>query len=227
MNRLRASILSVTLLCMLFSCGGKQAIKEGTITFAVDYPDHKDNFFLYSILPKEMELRFKNGKMESIIKKVDLQNDLLVDCNKKQVNAYFQYGEEAFSVKLNALDIQKMLADQKDYSVEFVAGEKEILGFTAKKAIATCKTDKNDKIVLWYTEDIELKNSNWYNPFKKVPGVLLEYAIDRYGIRMEFKAKKIDGTELSEKDLELPKTDHYRSYTEYNTKLNGLFKPFE
>lgn len=227
MNRLRSSLLLLALITLLISCGGNKTIKEGKISFSVDYPDHKDNFFLYSILPKEMEMKFKDGKMESIIKKVDLQNALLVDCNKKQVNAYFQYGEEAFNVKLNSMDIKKMLADQKDYSVVFVAGEKEILGFTAKKAIATCKTDKTDKIELWYTEDIELKNSNWYNPFKKVPGVLLEYAIDRYGIRMEFKAKKFDAAELSDSDLELPKTKNFKSYSEYNTKLNGLFKPFE
>ncbi len=227
MNFLRSTFLLLTLTTVFASCSDTSKIKEGKISYAVDYPNHKDNFFLYSILPKEMELKFKDGKMQSLIKKVDLQNALLVDCNKKQVMAYFQYGTEAFSVKLQPSDIQQMLSDQKDYSIVFTKDEKEILGFNAKKAVATCKTDKKDKIELWYTEDIELKNSNWYNPFKEVPGVLLEYAIDRYGIRMEFKAKKFDDSSLSKRDLELPITRNSKTYKEYNTKLNGLFKPFE
>lgn len=226
MSYWRTLLLLFCLSGVLFSCGGGK-IKEGKITYSVDYPNHKDNFFLYSILPKEMELSFKDGKMKSLIKKVDLQNALLVDCNQKQVAAYFQYGEEAFNVKLNATDIEKMLDEQKEYTIVFKDEEKQLLGFKAKKAVATCKTDKKDQIELWYTEDLDIPQSNWYNPFKDVPGVLLEYAIDRYGVRMEFKAKKFDQVSINDEELELPKTGDYKTYIDYNNKLNGLFKPFE
>lgn len=226
-DKLRNTCILLSTVLLLFSCGDSSKITEGTIQYAVDYPAQKKNLFLYNILPKDMKMRFKDGKMQSLIQKVDVKNALFVDCNKKEVAAYFQYGPDVFNVKLNTSDIDKMLSDQKEYKVVFKKEEKDILGFTAKKAIATCITDPKDRIELWYTEEIELKNSNWYNPFKDVPGVLLEYAIDRYGVRMVFKAKKFDETPVADKDLELPKSGVQKSYIEYNNYLNGFFKPFE
>jgi len=226
MKLLVSCFLLILLAVSVQSCGDN-SIKEGKIVYAIDYPNHKDNFFLYSILPKEMDLNFKDGKMQSVINKANLKNALLVDCNTKQVGAYFQYGSESFNVQLNQRDIKAMLADQKKYKIKFVDEKKEIAGFDAKKAIATCVTDKSDKIELWYTEEIQMKNSNWYNPFKEVPGVLLVYAIDRYGIRMEFKAKTFEDVSVSDEQLELPKTGLKIPYTDYNNKLNDLFKSFE
>ncbi len=226
MKLLSSCLLLILLVATLQSCGDN-SIKEGKIVYAIDYPNHKDNFFLYSILPKEMELNFKDGKMQSVINKANLKNALLVDCNTKDVGAYFQYGTESFNVQLNPDDVQKMLSDQKKYKIKFVDETKEIAGFDAKKAIATCVTDQSDKIELWYTEEIQMKNSNWYNPFKEVPGVLLVYAIDRYGIRMEFKAKRFEDVSISDEQLALPKTGVKIPYVDYNNKLNDLFKSFE
>lgn len=219
--------LLVISLIGILSCGKSNApVKEGKVTYAIDYPNHKDNFFLYSILPKEMELDFKDGAMHSKISKANLQNSIWVNCNKKSVAAYFSYGDEAYNVQLKDPDIDAMLNDQKKYTIEFTNVKDTMIGFNVKKAIATCVTDKKDKIELWYTTDIELKNSNWYNPFHEVPGFLLAYAIDRYGIRMEFKAKRFE--ELKQEDGMKPiEKGEGITYKKYNAKLNDLFESFD
>lgn len=213
---------------ILAGCAPEARIeREGRIIYSIEYPDHKDNFFLYSILPKEMELNFKGDKMESRIEKANLKNVLLVDCNKKSVAAYFQYGEDASNVELNVSDIEEMLHDQKKYTIRFTKEKDTIAGFNVKKAIATAVKDPSDKITLWYTNEIEIKNSNWYNPFKEVPGVLLAYSIDRYGIRMEFKAKRFEAIEIADESLKLNKTGRRIQYSEYNKILGELFQSFE
>ena len=84
-------------------------------------------------------------------------------------------------------------------------------------------------ITLWYTEEIELKNPNWYNTFNEVPGVLLAYSIDRFGIRMDYKAIKfIPKADESKKQLfTLPAKGTSITYDEYNQKMNSLFETFE
>jgi len=215
-------------LLILAGCTSKARVeREGRVVYSIDYPDHKDNFFLYSILPKEMELNFKGDKMESRIEKANLKNVLLVDCNKKNVAAYFQYGEDACNVELNVTDIEQMLNEQKKYTIRFTADKDTMAGFNVKKAIATAVKDPSDKITLWYTTEIEIKNSNWYNPFKEVPGFLLAYSIDRYGIRMEFKAKSFEAITITDESLQLNKMGKHIQYSEYNKILGELFQSFE
>lgn len=216
------------LIVLLSACSsGDREVTEGRVIYAIDYPNHKDNFFLYSILPKEMELNFKDGKMQSLIKKANLSNSLLVDCNKKDVSAYFSYGMESFNVTLSDFDVDQMISDQKEYKIEFLNEKDTMAGFNVKKAIATAVEDPSDKITLWYTEEIRLKNSNWYNPFHEVPGFLLAYSIDRYGIRMDFKAKGFEEIEVTDEMLSPRKEGINIPYKEYNQKLGDLFQSFE
>jgi hypothetical protein len=80
---------------------------------------------------------------------------------------------------------------------------------------------------LWYTDEIQVKNSNWYNPFKEIDGFLLAYSIDRYGIRMEFKAKGYEEVEITDEQLAPRKDGVSIPYGDYNKKLDGLFQSFE
>lgn len=219
-------LLLITLLAAACS-SEKRSVTEGRVIYSIEYPDRKDNFFLYSILPKEMELNFKDGKMESRIQKANLQNVLLVDCNKKQMGAYFSYGEDAWNVTLTPKDVTSMIAEQKKYRIRFLPDRDTIAGFNVKKALATAIADPNDKITLWYTNEIRLKNSNWYNPFKEVPGFLLAYSIDRFGTRMEFRAKSFEEVAVSDEQLKMPKEGVSIRYKDYNQKLGDLFQTFE
>lgn len=215
---------------LLFSCSSKkEVIDEGTIIYSADYPNHKKNIFLYNILPKEVEISFKDGMVRNDISRGNFQNILLFDCNKKQMDIYFQYGEEAFKAKLTPKEIQHMLNEQTKYDIRFTEDVDTLAGFNVKKALATNKKDKKDLITLWYTEEIELKNPNWYNTFKEVPGVLLAYSVDRFGIRMDYKATKfISKMDESKKRLfTLPAKGTSISYDEYNQKMNNLFATFE
>ena len=220
--------VALLLLLVTFGCSNEpRVVTEGKIIYAIDYPDCKDNFFLYSILPKEMEVNFKGGKMQSVIKKANLINELLVDCNDKSFAAYFKYGDEAFNVTLLETDVKSMLGDQQKYTIKMTSIKDTMAGFNVKKAIATSVSDPSDKIDLWYTDEIQVKNSNWYNPFKEIDGFLLAYSIDRYGIRMEFKAKGYEEIEITDEQLAPRKDGVSIPYGDYNKKLDGLFQSFE
>lgn len=211
----------------LIGCTDKKAVTQGRIHYIIDYPNQQDNFFLYSILPKEMVVDFKDGKLQSKISKANITNALIVDCNQKKVAAYFQYGEESFTVSLLQPDIASMLNGQKKYRIQRTTEHDTMAGFHVTKAIAVCTTNKKDRIDLWYTTEIAMENSNWYNPFKEIDGFLLGYSLERYGVRMDFRAVQFEDVAVSEAEMCLPKGGLKIPYLTYNSKLADLFKSFE
>ncbi|WP_343605856.1 hypothetical protein [Fluviicola sp.] len=226
----RSAILFGICLLFLASCAPKKPlVREGTIIYSVDYPNSKKNAFLYSILPKEVEVSFLNGVVRHDVSRANLQNIVLFDCNQKQVEIYFQYGEEAFKTKLTPKEMQNMLRDQATYDIRFTDETDTLAGFQVKKAIARGKKNKSDVITLWYTEEIGLKDPNWYNTFHAVPGVLLAYSIDRFGIRMDYRAKKFipKMDQSKERLFTLPAKGTHITYREYDQKMNNLFATFE
>lgn len=223
------SILAFLLLCgivLMASCSNKP-VTEGRIVYSIEYPEQKDNFFLYSILPKEMEMNFKDGKISSTIQKANLRFSQYVDCNNRTFSTYFEYGSDQFHAVFSVDEVNELVNSQDTYRIEWSKEEDTIAGYDVKKAVAISKTDPNDKIELWYTNQISLPNANWYNPFKEVKGTLLAYAIDRYGIRMVFRAKLVEEKEVDAVLLEPLIKGKAINYAAFNSKMNDLFKTFE
>lgn len=217
-------------IAFLVSCSSKEeVIDEGTIIYSADYPNHRKNIFLYNILPKEVEISFQDGKVRNDISRGNFQNIMLFDCNQKQMDIYFQYGEEAFKASLSPAEIRKMRSEQTQFTIRLTDETDTLAGFNVKKALAVNKQDQNDVVTLWYTEEIQLKNPNWYNTFNEVPGVLLAYSVDRFGIRMDYKATKFipKAGESGKSLFTLPAKGTVISYDEYNKKMNSLFATFD
>lgn len=215
------------LLLLLVSCGGNgnEHVKEGVLTFAIDYPDSKDNFFLYHVLPKEMKASFKDNKMELKIKKANLENTIVIDGKAQSICAFYDYGEK-FSSNLNDADELQLLAKQPNYKVRFTKETDTLAGFNIKKAIVTDPNRPNEKIEVWYTKDIVFKNPNWFNGFEKIPGVMLKYSVQQYGMKMEFKAKKFEAVTVPDSVVMLSRPGKLITHAEFDKKIVDLFDSF-
>lgn len=223
-------ILSATLLIftLLSACSGeKQRVRSGRLVYAIDYPEAKGKFLLYGILPKEMKLDFRDGRMKCTIEKANFVNELYIDCKAKKLSTNFEFGTDVFFVKLDAADIRKMIAEQQAYTIAYTSETDTIAGFNVKKAVATAKSDPQDVVELWYTDEIAVNNPNWYNPFREVPGVLLQYSIKKYGMRMDFRATRFEDVKPDKSDLIHRSRGNQKTYSDYNSEITELFKAFE
>jgi GLPGLI family protein len=226
MKLINAAYLLV-LFAFLFSCAEeKKEVSEGIITYEIDYPEIKDNFFLYHVLPKELKTSFKNDAMELRIKKANMENTLIVDSKNKKITAYYNYGE-IFTSNLDKNDIDKVIKKHPNYKITLTKEKDTLLGFDIQKAIAVDPKFPSKKIEIWFTEDIKSKNSNWFNGFEEIPGVLLKYSIIQYGIRMEFKAKKFESVTISDSIVNLNRPGKVISHQEYDKRINELFESFK
>lgn len=216
---------------LLTLCGCKGAsgkIRSGKIVYTVDYPDNKKNQFLYGILPKEMLLEFKDGQQKSSIRNANLQNLTWVDCNQKYLSFYFQYAEDAYKVNLTKSGVKKMLQEMEHYRIEKVDEQKKIAGFNCHKALVT-SGDSGCQFDVWYTDEIDLKDPNWFTPFAELDGVLMEYEMKQFGLRMQFKAQEFQKCKPDELQqlMNVPAKGHEISFREYNKQMTGLFTTFE
>lgn len=220
-------IIVILVGCFLASCGEeKTKPTEGVLTYSIDYPEAKDNFFLYHVLPKELKTSFKNDVMELKIKKANMENTIIVDSKNKKIASYYNYGE-IFTSMLNDSDIQTVLNRHPKYKIEFTGKKDTLLGFDIKNAIAIDPKNPNQKIDIWYTEDIQVKNSNWFNGFQEIPGVLLKYSIEQYGLKMVFQANKFEAVTISDSIVSLKRPGNKIPHVEYDKKIVSLFESFK
>lgn len=219
--------ISFFFLFLLCSCDSTtNSVKEGIITYAIDYPESKDNFFLYHVLPKELKTSFKNNKMELKIKKANMENTLIIDSKNQEIATYYNYGE-VFRSELTPQDIQQIINSHPKYKITFTNKKDTLIGFDIKLATAINPEKPKEKIELWYTDDIKFKNSNWFNGFEEIPGVLLKYSIIQYGLKMEFKATKFENVTISDSIVSKDRPGKKIPHELYDKKIIELFDSFK
>ena len=164
--------------------------------------------------------------MELKIKKANMENTIIVDSKSKKIASYYNYGE-IFTTQLTPQEIDLVLAKHPKYKITFTHKKDTLLGFTINQAIAVDPAKPDEKIELWYTNDIDFKNSNWFNGFGKVPGVLLKYSIIQYGLKMEFKACKFEDVTIPDSVVQLKRPGTQISHKLYDKKIMDLFESFK
>jgi len=182
-------------------------ISEGEIKYEISYPNSQDNF-MTSIMPSEMKLEFKDNNtyaemsgglgMFSAAYSTNPTSKTLVQLvkimNKKFAHVFDNKG------------IKDLFSEYPKINIEYVNETKEIAGYKCKKAIITIP-DENLKFDVYYTRDIQIKNPNWYMPYREIDGVLMEYQIKKYNIEMKLVAKSVSDVEIKDDVFQVP-TDY-------------------
>ena len=89
--------------------------------------------------------------------------------------------------------------------IEITKETKDVAGYKCKKAIVTFVDETKQGFDLYYTNELKIKNSNWWTPFKEIDGVILEYQVSRYNIDMKLVAKEVEFTTIESAIFDVPK----------------------
>jgi hypothetical protein len=226
MKQLHIAIL-IIFIGILNACSSeKKEIKEGELVYELDYPDFKDNFFIYGVLPKEMRFCFKGDESVSAINKVMLSNELYVNNKTKEINVYFKNADDVCYSYLSNSESGKMDINYPKFEFDFTNKKDTMCGFNVEQVIVS-KPGSSAKIEIWYTKDIAISNPNWHTPFHEVPGVMLSYTMTRYGMKTTVKAKQFIAREIKPSELKPRKEGKKMNFDDYNVKMFQLFKSFE
>lgn len=136
-----------------------------------------------------------------------MKNKTFIDNTSQKINIYLDImGMKRFIKKeLTEEEKKESLAKANDFEFKETDETKVICGHTCKKGIIT---DKNkNEIIVFYTKDFApmTKNISEDNVmFSKVNGFLLEYYIEKNGMKMQFLATRAIFEKVDEEKLKEP-----------------------
>ena len=181
-------------------------VNEGIIEFDITYPDNEAGNIMAALLPDEMTLKFKDDKTVGTFSAGMgvFKATMISDPKTKTVHQLFKVLKEKYVHEFDSLQINTLFTELNESKIKFVDETKEIAGYTCKKAIVTFKDNIKEEFSVYYTDDIDIKNSNWFTPFHEIDGVLLEYQVRKYNYEMRLVAKEVKSEEIDDAAFDIP-----------------------
>jgi len=181
-------------------------VNEGVIEFDITYPNNEAGELLAAFLPDEMTLKFKDDKTVGTFSAGMgvFKATMISDPATKTVHQLFKVLKEKYVHEFDSSQINTLFTELSESKIKFVDETKEIAGYKCKKAIVTFKDNIKEEFSVYYTDDIDIKNSNWFTPFHEIDGVLLEYQVRKYNYEMRLVAKEVKSEEIDDSAFDVP-----------------------
>ncbi len=214
------------LFCLLFWTGCKQDnekfISEGSIEYSASVVDSTNS--MASMAPSKMVIKFKNNKsaVEMSAGMGLFNTSFISNPETKTLLQLVKLLNKKFWVAEDESQIKKEIEDYK-IEIKPTTETKMIAGYKCKKSIVHYIDGESPDFVIYYTNELNIQNPNFANPFHTVDGVLMEYQMKKFGLEMKFVAKKVTKEAVEDATFEVP--DDYKKITP--KEMNELFGSLE
>ncbi|MFH2094583.1 MAG: hypothetical protein ABIJ16_02690 [Bacteroidota bacterium] len=189
----------------LVSCdiklGGK--LDQGIVEYEITYLEDDKQNPIISLLPTTMEFKFKDNNYSQKVEGWMGIFSMAGLCNKdkNEYSALLKIMSDRYVYQGKAAFGYDEFSGMK---IEFTKETKVIAGFTCKEANIVFPNKEYEDFKIYYTEEIELENPNFFNPFKEIPGVILEYQYEMFDITTKLIAIRVEKIEITDDEFEVP-----------------------
>lgn len=184
-------ILDVFLIHACRQMNQESGISGGTIEYSIHYLNNDLSGNMEELLPKNMELVFDQEKAVNYI------DGFL---GMYRLNTVTDFTTRRCSTLLKVFDKNYLYAGRKgefmccfdsmdDMEIVETGETRVIAGLMCKRAIASFPL-RNESFDIFYTQEIGPPHPNLNNPYKKVDGVLVQFEMQLFHLRMKFSAEK-------------------------------------
>lgn len=230
LNKLLNLIFLIIITFAFEGCGdGVSNQTEGVIEYKVSYPKMEKDNFMRDFMPDKMHVKFKNNTYSnSLTAGMGMFKSSFI-CSKEN-SEYIQLVKlinKKYALQLDGDGISKSMASKPAYTIEFTDEVKEIIGYHCNKAIVNVNNEAKDAFTVYYTDKINIETPNWCNEFVEIPGVMLEYQYEKYGVCMRFTANKIEFKKVDDEDFLLPSGYKLISEPEMDKEMQEIFDSFK
>lgn len=178
-------------------------ISEGEIEYSAKVIGQNNP--MATMAPNKMIVHFKSGKScaEMSAGFGLFSTSFISDPTNKTVTQLVKILNKKF------LSVQ----DQKSIDKENAAYSYRLVPTKEKKIIAGYNCSKvqvfpNDSSIapfdVYYTDELDIEDPNFANPFKEIKGVLMEYQLKKFGLEMRFTAKSVRKEKEEDKCFQVP-----------------------
>lgn len=125
-------------------------------------------------------------------------------------------GEQKYMITLTPADWKDANKKYEGISFTYEDGEKTVLGYKCKKAVATLQDGTS--YTVWYTPDLVPENKNFQYETRALPGLAMEYeTVNSKGEKTTYTVSKISFNPVPASNFDLPKSG-YRVMTYAESK---------
>jgi hypothetical protein len=171
---------------------------EGLIMYDVTYPYYTGP--MGNIIPDEMSLHFKNGEYVTELSSGGFfLNRFIVDNSKYTLTHEVKTIGVKATTHVNEETIDHMLDEFPAFDIIFTTQTDSVAGFLCHKAIGVFHDIAYPDMTLYYTDSLAIKgleNGNWCNQFAEIPGVLMQYEMEQFGMRTRLRARNFQHVEV-------------------------------
>jgi hypothetical protein len=195
------SIISLLLFFTSYSCrerGGKN-INQGEIHYNIEYSGGMGSV-PKEVLPKTLIVYFKKDKL--LFEMVSpFGNSGIINLTNPDEGIFDTYFS-LFTLKYYyaAAEGELFPGFEGMDGMELKKTDKEALicGFNCKNAEVTFPSDRSKVMSVWYTDEIDVKNSNVSTPFKEIDGVLMDFFFYLGPTEVHFSADNVYNKDISD-----------------------------
>lgn len=188
------------------SSGGLFSRKdEGQIIYDVSFP-FEANSLLLELYPKEMVFEFKKDLIHTSVKSSYgvISTEFIIDNDEMTFTQMLKSFNERTYMELTEEAMPIWLKQYPRVRIEETDRTDSIAGYLCHHAIAYFLNDSVPPIDLYYTRDLSVRGTNWWNQFSALDGFLLGYEVEQYGKRMRLRAREVRFEPVSDERFVVP-----------------------
>lgn len=197
-------------------------ISEGSIEYVATVVDKSNS--MATMAPSKMVIKFKKNKSSvQMSAGMGLFNTSFV--SNPETHTMLQLVKllnKKYWLVQDENEIKKEI-EKYNIAIKPTTETKTIAGYKCKKFIVHYKDDSSPDFDIYYTNELNIQNPNFANPFCSIDGVLMEYQMKKFGLEMKFTAKKVEKESIDDNVFQVP--DDYKKITQ--KEMNELFGSLE
>ena len=170
-----------------------RTVDEGVIEYALSFPDYDPNGLMAGMLPERTTVTFtKDRQVAELSAGMGVfRTAMITDSRQRAMDYHLAILSKKLVAHLNEREVHQLDDGARVLTILHTAERDTIAGYPCRKAIALFADIGRPEIDLWYTDRIGVEDPNWYGPFAEIPGMLLRYEVEQYGMRMRLDAVNV------------------------------------
>ncbi len=222
-------IIAVIFAITGYSCKekGKFNIDQGEIHYSIEYMDHS-TIIPKDFMPKNLIVSFKDDKILFEIA-APFGNAGIFNLSNPEEGIYDTYLSLLtlrYAYTSETGEIHPGFEAMEGMELHKTSRTSVICGFNCKNAEITFPGDRNKVYDIWYTNEIDVKNSNASTPFHDIDGVLMSFYFFLGPAQLHFTAENVYKKEIPDKTFERRDKYVYVTREEINKFINKMLNLF-
>jgi GLPGLI family protein len=202
------SILLVIFFVLSLNVNAQKKVKpfKGYVKYEISYEGEIDAQQKQQ-MPKEQLVYMMGAKSKIVLKMPMGEQQILLDGENMEMTIVFSNNAsgKGFAIKTEKEEVEKSLSEAPKVEIKVTQETKEIAGYTCKKAEVIQEVDGEEIIsVIYYTEDINVDNPNWFTEHKDIKGVIFEYSQTSNDITSTYKAVVVKKGKVKDATFKIP-----------------------